>query len=255
MYRPKIVPFVCDWCSLQSADFIGLTRLFFPKKVSFIRVPCSGRVNPEIVLFSFKNGADGVIVMGCEKGSCNYRTGNFQAERWSDALRMTLELSGLNKDRFKLHLEMDTEIISVYEKFYDEISNLGPIGNELGLDKEKDWEKIKNKFEIIELTLLDNDIKWLIGREWTLVTIENVYGEKFDEEKFKMIAKERIRQQFIASEIMFLTREKPMSIAELSKILNRNPKEIFDVLTEMQRKERITLYDFVDRIPRYISVR
>jgi hypothetical protein len=150
---------------------------------------------------------------------------------------------------------MDTEIISVYEKFYDEISNLGPIGNELGLDKEKDWEKIKNKFEIIELTLLDNDIKWLIGREWTLVTIENVYGEKFDEEKFKMIAKERIRQQFIASEIMFLTREKPMSIAELSKILNRNPKEIFDVLTEMQRKERITLYDFVDRIPRYISVR
>lgn len=255
MYRPKIVPFVCDWCSLQSADFIGLTRLFFPRKVSFIRVPCSGRVNPEIVTFSFKNGADGVLVMGCEMGSCNYRTGNFQAERWSEAYKMVLELAGFDKDRLKLHLEMDTEIISIYENFYDYISKIGPIGSELGLDKEKDWEEIKKKFEIIDLTLLDKDIKWLIGREWTLVTVENVYGEQFDEEKFKVITKERIKQQFIASQITHLTRDNPMSIIEISQKLNRAPKEVFEVLTEMERKERIALYDFVERTPRYISVR
>lgn len=253
MFKPKIVPFVCDWCSLQSADFIGLTRLFFPKKVSFIRVPCSGRVNPEIVSMAFKEGADGVLVMGCEKGACNYRTGNFQAERWTEVYRMVLELSGLNPDRLYLNLESDTEIIHVFERFYKTVEEMGPIGTEIGAAGNR--EKINEIFEIIDLTLLDEDVKWLVGREWTLVTVENAYGEIYDEATFKRILKERINQQFLIAQIQYLTKDKPMSTHELAKALGRSTEEIFRTIVEMERKEKAVLVDFVDRTPRYQSVR
>ncbi len=251
MFEPKIVPFVCDWCSLQSADFIGITRLYFPKKVSFIRVPCSGRINPEIVTNAFKNGADGVLVMGCEKGSCNYRTGNFQAERWSHAYKLVLELMGLSPDRLHLNLESDTEILTVYDAFYEKIKNLGPIGSEIGKTK----EKVKDLFELADLTLQDEDIKWLVGREWTLVTVEDAYGEIRNEEDFKKMLEERIKQEFLIAQITYLTRKGPMSTVELAEKLNRSPKEVFSALVEMQRREKAQLVDFVDRVPRFQSVR
>ena len=253
MFKPKIVPFVCDWCSLQSADFIGLTRLFFPKKVSFIRVPCSGRVNPEIVSMAFKEGADGVVIMGCEKGTCNYRTGNFQAGRWSEVYKMVLSLAGLNPNRLHLNLESDTEIINVFERFYKVIEGMGPMGTEIGAPANK--EKINEIFEIVNLTLLDRDIKWLVGREWTLVTVENTYGEIYDEATFKRILKERIKQQFLIAQIQYLTKDKPMSTYELAKVLDKSTEEIFRAIVEMERKEKAVLVDFVDRTPRYQSVR
>jgi len=251
MFQPKIVPFVCDWCSLQSGDFIGVTKLFFPKKINFIRVPCSGRVNPEIVTKAFKEGADGVLVMGCEKGSCNYRTGNYQAERWTKIYKLVLSLAGLDPDRLRLNLESDTEIITVFEKFYEKIKKLGPIGSEM----KKAKEKIGEAFDIIDMTLLDEDIKWLVGREWTLVTVENAYGEIYDEKAFQRIIEDRVKQQYLISQIMYLTKEKPMTTIEIAKKLNKPTDEIFSALVEMERKENVKLVDFVDRIPRYQTVR
>ncbi len=250
-FEPKIVPFVCDWCSLQSADFIGLTRLYFPKKVSFIRVPCSGRVNPEIVTHAFKRGADGVLVMGCEKGSCNYRTGNYQAERWSEAYKLVLSLIGLNPNRLKLNLESDTEILNVYDQFYEEIKQMGPIGSEIGKSK----EEVKKLFDLVDLTLEDEDIKWLVGREWSLVCVGDAYGELRDEKEFKKMLEARIKLQFLIAQITYLTREKPMTPVEIAKALGRSPREVFAALVEMERREKAKLVDFVDRLPRYQSVR
>ncbi len=251
MFKPKVVSFVCDWCSLQSADFVGVTRIFFPRKVSFIRVPCSGRVNPEIVTMAFRKGADGVLVMGCEKGACNYRTGNYQAERWTEVYKKVLKLAGLNPQRLKLNLESDTEILNVYDKFYEEVEKMGPIGSEGGFTK----DELQRIFDIIEMTLLDEDIKWLVGREWTLVTVENAFGEVYDERSFKKILNRRIEQEFLSSQIMNLTRDRPMTVREIAEALRRSPEDIFKTIVEMERKEKASLVDFVNREPRYKSVR
>ncbi|RKZ14837.1 hypothetical protein DRQ17_07180, partial [bacterium] len=133
------------------------------------------------------------------------------------------------------------------------VEEIGPIGTEIGAAGNR--EKINEIFEIIDLTLLDEDVKWLVGREWTLVTVENAYGEIYDEATFKRILKERINQQFLIAQIQYLTKDKPMSTYELAKALGRSTEEIFRTIVEMERKEKAVLVDFVDRTPRYQSVR
>ena len=251
MSKINIISFVCDWCSLQSADFIGLTKIFFPRKISFIRVACSGRVNPEIVTMAFKRGADGVIVMGCEKGACNYRTGNFQASRWIDAYRKVLKYSGLNPNRLKLHLESDTEIMQIYDQFYKDIEKLGAIGTEINKAK----QELKGIFDVIEMTLLNEDIKWLVGREWTLVTVENSYYEIYNEKMFKKILEQRLKEEFLISRIAYLTKENPMTVTEIAGKLGEKPEDVFRTIVEMGRKEKAMLVDFVNREPRYQTVR
>ncbi len=188
--------------------------------------------------------------MGCEKGLCNYRTGNYQADRWTRVYKQVLEFVGLNPDRLHLNLESDTEIIHTYDRFYKQIQEMGPIGSELGIDK----EKVKEVFEIVDLTLLDEEIKWLVGREWTLVTIENSYGEVYDEETFRKILDERLKQQFLIARITYLTKDKPMTTVELASAIGVSPQEVFNALVEMQRKERATLVGFENRLPVYQSI-
>lgn len=63
-WEPRIVAFCCNWCAYAGADLAGLNRIQYPPNVRVIRVPCSGRVNPQFVVRAFQRGADGVLVAG-----------------------------------------------------------------------------------------------------------------------------------------------------------------------------------------------
>lgn len=63
-FQPKIVAFLCNWCSYGGADLAGVGRMQYPPNVKIIRVMCSGRVNPDFILKAFFDGADGVMVGG-----------------------------------------------------------------------------------------------------------------------------------------------------------------------------------------------
>ena len=99
-YEPKIIGFLCNWCSYAGADLAGSTRLKYPPNIKIIRVPCSGRVSPELVMRTFKQGADGVMVLGCHIGDCHYNTGNHRAARRMPVLKKLLEFSGIEPERF-----------------------------------------------------------------------------------------------------------------------------------------------------------
>lgn len=98
-FEPKIVAFLCNWCSYAGADLAGVSRLQYPPNVRVIRVPCSGRINPFFILAALQNGADGVLVSGCHPGDCHYLSGNYAARRKFALLKRLLEHAGLEKDR------------------------------------------------------------------------------------------------------------------------------------------------------------
>ena len=98
-WEPKIVAFLCNWCSYAGADLAGVSRLQYPSNVRVIRVPCSGRINPSIILASLQHGADGVLVCGCHPGDCHYLTGNYTARRKFALLKRLLEFVGLEEGR------------------------------------------------------------------------------------------------------------------------------------------------------------
>lgn len=98
-WEPKIVAFLCNWCSYGGADLAGVSRLQYPSNIRIIRVPCSGRVNPKFILAALRNGADGVWVSGCHPGDCHYIEGNYYARRKFTLLKNFLEHTGIEPDR------------------------------------------------------------------------------------------------------------------------------------------------------------
>jgi coenzyme F420-reducing hydrogenase delta subunit/ferredoxin len=101
-YEPKIVAFLCTWCSYTGADTAGIARLKSPANIRAIRVPCSGRVAPEWIMRTFDQGADGVLVLGCHIGECHYDSGNHRAAKRIPVLQELMSYAGLEPERLRL---------------------------------------------------------------------------------------------------------------------------------------------------------
>jgi F420-non-reducing hydrogenase iron-sulfur subunit len=89
-WQPRIVAFLCNWCSYTGADLAGISRIPWDPSVSIIRIMCTGRMDPTFVAKAFRLGADGVIVSGCHPGDCHYQEGNYKALRRVLLLRRLL---------------------------------------------------------------------------------------------------------------------------------------------------------------------
>lgn len=97
--EPRIVGFLCRWCSYPGADLAGSSRMKYPASLRVVRVPCSGRVDPLSVLKAFQQGADGVMVLGCHPGDCHYLDGNYHARRRYALMHNLLEYMGIDRER------------------------------------------------------------------------------------------------------------------------------------------------------------
>lgn len=129
-FEPKLIGFLCRWCSYQGADLAGSSRLQFAPNLIPIKVMCSGRVDPTFVLEAFKKGADGVAIFGCHPGDCHYEEGNYKAMRRFHLLSKMLEQYGIEKERFKLEWVSAAEgakFAEVVDAFSDQIKQLGPL--------------------------------------------------------------------------------------------------------------------------------
>lgn len=98
-WQPRILAFLCNWCSYAGADLAGVSRLQYPPHIRVIRVPCSGRVNPAYILKALQEGMDGVLVSGCHPGDCHYLTGNYFARRKFGLLKTLLDFAGIEDGR------------------------------------------------------------------------------------------------------------------------------------------------------------
>ena len=128
-FQPKIVGFLCNWCSYAGADLAGVSRIQSPPSLRIVRVMCSGRIDPVFILEAFRSGADGVLVAGCHPGDCHYLSGNYKAERRVLILKRLLEQLGLEPERLRLEWVSAAEgdrFATVVKSMTEEIKNLGP---------------------------------------------------------------------------------------------------------------------------------
>ena len=101
-FEPKIVAFLCNWCSYTGADLAGTSRTKYSESVRIVRVMCSGRIDPTFVLKAFREGADGVLISGCHPGDCHYHEGNYKALRRYHLLTPYLVQMGIEPERIRL---------------------------------------------------------------------------------------------------------------------------------------------------------
>jgi len=101
-WRPRIVAFLCNWCSYTGADLAGISRIQWDPAVSIVRVMCSGRMDPTFVVKAFRMGADGVIISGCHPGDCHYQEGNYKTLRRVHLLQRLIAGFGIDPKRLRL---------------------------------------------------------------------------------------------------------------------------------------------------------
>jgi len=127
-WEPKIIAFLCNWCSYAGADLAGVSRIQYPPNIRIVRVPCSGRVNPYFIIKSLTDGWDGVLISGCHPGDCHYISGNLVARRRFAILNELLEFFGL-KDRVQFMWASAAEgerFATLVKKATKIIKELGP---------------------------------------------------------------------------------------------------------------------------------
>ncbi len=128
-WSPKIVAFLCNWCSYAGADLAGVSRMQYATNIRVIRVPCSGRINPLHILSALHRGADGVLVSGCHPGDCHYISGNLVARRKFNMLKNFLEHVGIHPERVQFSWVSASEgarFALLVEKVVEDIKRIGP---------------------------------------------------------------------------------------------------------------------------------
>ena len=137
-WQPKIIAFLCNWCSYAGADLAGISRLQYPPNVRIIRVPCSGRMNPLYIIRALQHGVDGVLVSGCHPGDCHYITGNYHARRKFSMINSLLQYVGIEKGRVHFSWVSASEgdkFAKVVDKMNARITELGPLN----------WDKVVSR--------------------------------------------------------------------------------------------------------------
>ena len=146
-FEPKIIGFMCNWCSYRAADLAGSARITHAPNVRIIRVMCSGRVDPSFILKVFSLGADAVMVAGCHPGECHYIEQNYKAMRRFAMVQQTLKGLGIERDRTRLVWASAAEgqqLADAVDQFVEDVRKLGP------LNWAQNWEENGERLEALE---------------------------------------------------------------------------------------------------------
>jgi len=129
LFKPKIIAFLCNWCSYAGADLAGTSRVQYSPAVHSVRISCSSRVDPTFVIKALLMGADGVLIAGCHPGECHYKSGNLLTRRRFMMLKTLLETIGIEPERLRLEWISASEankFARVIDDFVEQIKKLGP---------------------------------------------------------------------------------------------------------------------------------
>ncbi|MHA1369366.1 MAG: hydrogenase iron-sulfur subunit, partial [Promethearchaeota archaeon] len=162
-WEPKILGFLCNWCSYAGADLAGVSRIQYPPNIRVIRVMCSGRVDPQFIFEGLLVGLDGILVLGCHPGDCHYLEGNYEAAKKFKTIDKMLSIINMN-DRVRLDWVSASEgqrFGNIVREFTEKIRELGP-------SPVKDpvlGPKIKVELKAMEDAMGGERLRVLVGRE------------------------------------------------------------------------------------------
>jgi len=249
-FEPRIIGFLCNWCSYAGADLAGVSRIQYPPNIRVIRVMCSGRVDPVIILEMLVNGADGVIVTGCHPGDCHYIEGNLHEERKIKMLTKLLALTGLETERLRLEWVSAAEgqkFAQVVTEFTEQVRKLGPSP----VSGENPSPEILGNLQAAKNAASSSRLRVLVGRERELVEKNNVYNEKLQQQEFDALLGEAVETEFMRQKIRILTKDKPFSVKDLAQVVNMKPAYVLCQIVDMRRKGMVAMDHIEGATPFY----
>jgi coenzyme F420-reducing hydrogenase delta subunit len=249
-FEPRILGFLCNWCSYAGADMAGVSRFQYPPNLRVVRVMCSGRVDPAFVLRAFSRGIDGVMILGCHPGDCHYATGNYYARDRAQVLAQLLDLIGLHADRLLLDWVSAGEgerFATMVSDFTERIVDLGPLGEGEGLASDELRVRLAAANRVVE----DERVKWLVGRKREMLDKGDVYGQKADPEAFSALLECSVADEYLRSRLLLLTADRALSVKEMALVTGVSPKKVLPHVAILEQAGLMTMVGIEGRSPKY----
>lgn len=246
-FEPKILAFLCNWCSYAGADLAGVSRFQYPPTIRVIRTMCSGRVDPLHIVEGLKSGFDGVFVFGCHIGDCHYLEGNLYTVKRLQIVEQLLELSGIGRDRVHLRWVSAAE----GQMFANNVKELSAIVSGLGAF---DASEHALKLAAMEGALNSQRLRWLMGMDRQLTERENVYHNKVDEQKYAALLKSVTQEEFQKALILEVLRDGPQSVREISGKSGIGVYVVSQLLSDIERAGKIEFHGYEGTTPKFIRL-
>jgi F420-non-reducing hydrogenase iron-sulfur subunit len=253
VFEPKILGFLCNWCSYAGADLAGVGRIQYPTNIRVIRVMCSGRVDPVFIAEAFISGIDGILVLGCHLGDCHYLSGNYEAELKMKMVNKSLSLINFS-DRLRLDWVSASEGIrfaQIVSDFTDHIRKLGPSP----VKNKKTKNKIINDLNTVKFALSDKRLRTLVARQRELTTEGNVYGEIISPEEFEDILNDAIENEIIRHKILEKIKNKGKSVPTIAREIEVEPYKVLQHIVTLRARGLVDVDQINEEIPTFISIR
>jgi coenzyme F420-reducing hydrogenase delta subunit len=259
-YNPKIVGFLCNWCSYAGADLAGVSRFQYPPNIRVIRVMCSGRVDPPLVIRAFSRGVDGVMILGCHPGDCHYATGNYYARNRAQVLAQLFESVGLDAGRFVLDWVSAGEgerFASLVSSFTEQVRALGPLGTELAsvVEEGKDMqEELQLRLAAATRVVAGERVRWLMGRKQELLEKGDVYGRPISVETFDALLESSVADEYLRNRLLLLTTERPLSVIEMASAIGMQPRQVLPHVMALEQNGLMAMVKIEGRTPTYQGI-
>ena len=249
-FEPKILGFLCNWCSYAGADLAGVSRMQYPPNIRIIRVMCSGRVDPEFFFEGFLEGIDGIILTGCHLGDCHYLEGNYEAMMKFDLVKRLLSYINI-ENRVRLEWVSASEgkrFAEVVTDFTNHIKELGP--SPTGTDNPD--PVLVEKLKALKNAAGDQRLRALVGRERQITEQGNVYGEVVSKEKFDELLNFTIKDEFERHWILLTLQKEPKSVKGIAKELKIDSSEVLKHIVSLRNQNLIAFEKIEELSPIYV---
>jgi len=246
-FEPKILAFLCNWCSYAGADLAGVSRFQYPPNIRVIRTMCSGRVDPMYIIEGLKNGFDAAVVFGCHIGDCHYLEGNAYAVKRMRMLENLLDLCGIGRSRTALRWVSAAE----GQIFADTVTDLTQSVRALG---RFDAEGFNMQLGALERTLAAPRIRWLTGVDRQVTERGNVYGEKVDEEKFQSLLKQAVVDEYQKALILESLKQGPRSVREMAAVTELPVYTVSLRLNDLEKNGLTELKGYEGSTPKFVGL-
>ncbi|MCK4457757.1 MAG: hydrogenase iron-sulfur subunit, partial [Thermoplasmata archaeon] len=251
-FTPQIVGFLCNWCSYAAADLAGVSRFQYPPNVNVVRVMCSARVDPLIILGAFLRGADGVFVGGCHPGDCHYTKGNYYAEKRMKLAKKLVEKAGIDPLRVRLDWISASEgarFAGLMSEFTDLIREMGP-NPVVGEDPDPDMIQL---LEAAKSAAEDFRLRALINKQIEIEGAGNVYGERLTEEELDILLDQAIEDEFDRHRILQATKSGPLSVKTIAELTRIPDARVLNQIAVMRKKHMMRLDRIEGTSPLYVA--
>jgi len=249
-FKPKLIGYLCNWCCYAGADLAGVSRIQYPPDIRIIRVMCSSRIEPAIILEMFIQGADGVFIGGCHPGDCHYIEGNYHTPFKVDLTQRLLEKAGINPIRLRLEWVSASEAIRFAELMKEMSTDMRELGPSPVSGPSPNMD-ILEELVIARNAASDFRLRLLTGKAYFLTEKGNVYDEKIEMDRYEAIIDNIIEEELLRHKILRFLSKKSGSVKDIAQDIQVPSREVLEHLVVLKDRGLVGLERISETSPIY----